>query len=190
MKPISSLPCDVSVGELHIPGGQDRPHEVVNASSSTLNHFRCFCVHVEYGRTTVRTHSLLCPSRHPRYHPQKQDRRFPDVSVLRRKRHGGRLASCPPRKQGRRAGPGSWSQRPLRVTAQGRITPGDLGLWSDRQIEPLARIARFLSRLGAVTGSSWRMPAGKQPTPPWARKSLEGRGMGNGFRERDPVRGG
>lgn len=31
------------------------------------------------------------------------------------------------------------------VTAQGRITAGDLGLWSDEQIEPLARIARFLS---------------------------------------------
>ncbi len=28
------------------------------------------------------------------------------------------------------------------VTPEGRITPGDLGIWSDQHIEPLARIAR------------------------------------------------
>ncbi|MGD1095088.1 MAG: NADH:flavin oxidoreductase/NADH oxidase [Bryobacteraceae bacterium] len=38
------------------------------------------------------------------------------------------------------------------VTAQGRITPGDMGIWDDRQIEPLARIARFIHRMGAVAG--------------------------------------
>jgi 2,4-dienoyl-CoA reductase-like NADH-dependent reductase (Old Yellow Enzyme family) len=36
------------------------------------------------------------------------------------------------------------------VTAQGRITPGDMGIWEDRHIEPLARIARFIDRMGAV----------------------------------------
>src|ERR1700733_1020744 len=36
------------------------------------------------------------------------------------------------------------------VTAQGRITPGDMGLYEDRQIEPLARIASFVARMGAV----------------------------------------
>lgn len=36
------------------------------------------------------------------------------------------------------------------VTAQGRITPGDLGLWKDEQIEPLARITKFVHRMGAV----------------------------------------
>ena len=36
------------------------------------------------------------------------------------------------------------------VTAQGRITPGDMGIWSDSHIEPLARIARFVERVGAV----------------------------------------
>src|SRR5258708_28454876 len=36
------------------------------------------------------------------------------------------------------------------VTAQGRITPGDMGIWSDAHIEPLARIARFVERMGAV----------------------------------------
>jgi 2,4-dienoyl-CoA reductase-like NADH-dependent reductase (Old Yellow Enzyme family) len=36
------------------------------------------------------------------------------------------------------------------VTAQGRISPGDLGLWNDAQIEPLARIARFASGQGCI----------------------------------------
>jgi len=36
------------------------------------------------------------------------------------------------------------------VTPDGRITPGDLGLWSDDHAEPLARIARFVKRMGAV----------------------------------------
>lgn len=36
------------------------------------------------------------------------------------------------------------------VTAQGRITPGDMGLWSEAHVEPLARIARFLKRMGSV----------------------------------------
>src|SRR5438477_12450950 len=36
------------------------------------------------------------------------------------------------------------------VTAQGRITPGDMGIWSDAHIEPLARIARFVERMGAI----------------------------------------
>lgn len=36
------------------------------------------------------------------------------------------------------------------VEARGRISPYDLGLWDDGQIEPLARIARFLREHGAV----------------------------------------
>jgi len=38
------------------------------------------------------------------------------------------------------------------VTAQGRITPGDMGIWNDRHIEPLARIASFIHRMGGVAG--------------------------------------
>src|SRR5215203_3111324 len=30
------------------------------------------------------------------------------------------------------------------VTPEGRITPGDLGIWDDAHAEPLARIARFV----------------------------------------------
>lgn len=36
------------------------------------------------------------------------------------------------------------------VTPDGRISPGDLGIWSDDHIEPLARIARFVGSQGAV----------------------------------------
>jgi len=38
------------------------------------------------------------------------------------------------------------------VRPEGRITPGDVGLWDDAQIEPLARIARFLRENGSVPG--------------------------------------
>lgn len=38
------------------------------------------------------------------------------------------------------------------VTRDGRITHGDLGIWSDEHIGPLARIARFVHSQGAVAG--------------------------------------
>jgi 2,4-dienoyl-CoA reductase-like NADH-dependent reductase (Old Yellow Enzyme family) len=36
------------------------------------------------------------------------------------------------------------------VEARGRISPADLGLWEDGQVEPLARIVRFVEAHGAV----------------------------------------
>jgi len=38
------------------------------------------------------------------------------------------------------------------VSPEGRITPGCAGLWDDKQIEPLARINRFVKQQGAVSG--------------------------------------
>ncbi|MBV8677906.1 MAG: NADH:flavin oxidoreductase/NADH oxidase [Planctomycetaceae bacterium] len=38
------------------------------------------------------------------------------------------------------------------VTRDGRISPGDMGIWDDRHVEPLARIARFVQARGAVPG--------------------------------------
>src|SRR5215467_15550795 len=38
------------------------------------------------------------------------------------------------------------------VTADGRITHGDLGIWSDEHVAPLARIVRFVHSQGAVAG--------------------------------------
>src|SRR5580658_7017604 len=38
------------------------------------------------------------------------------------------------------------------ISADGRITPGDLGIWSDAHVAPLGRIARFVHSQGAVAG--------------------------------------
>src|ERR1700691_4394618 len=38
------------------------------------------------------------------------------------------------------------------VTPEGRITPGDAGIWSDRHIDPIARINRFIKQHGAIPG--------------------------------------
>jgi 2,4-dienoyl-CoA reductase-like NADH-dependent reductase (Old Yellow Enzyme family) len=38
------------------------------------------------------------------------------------------------------------------VSPEGRISPEDLGVWSEKHFEPLARIARFLDGQGAVAG--------------------------------------
>lgn len=38
------------------------------------------------------------------------------------------------------------------VSRDGRITPGDLGLWGEQHVEPLARIARFIHSQGAIAG--------------------------------------
>ncbi len=54
------------------------------------------------------------------------------------------------------------------VTPQGRITPADNGIWDDRHIEPLARIAKFVERMGAVPGIQLAH-AGRKAScvPPW-----------------------
>jgi 2,4-dienoyl-CoA reductase-like NADH-dependent reductase (Old Yellow Enzyme family) len=38
------------------------------------------------------------------------------------------------------------------VTPEGRITPGDTGIWDDAHAEPMARIARFVKSQGAAAG--------------------------------------
>lgn len=38
------------------------------------------------------------------------------------------------------------------VTRDGRISAGDMGIWEDHHVEPLARIARFVQSQGAVPG--------------------------------------
>ena len=38
------------------------------------------------------------------------------------------------------------------VTAEGRISPANLGIWKNEHIEPLARIAKFVHSQGAVAG--------------------------------------
>lgn len=38
------------------------------------------------------------------------------------------------------------------VTPEGRITPKDMGIWSEQHVEPLARIARFVDSQGVIAG--------------------------------------
>ena len=38
------------------------------------------------------------------------------------------------------------------VTADGRISPADLGIWKDEHVEPLSRVTRFIEAQGAVAG--------------------------------------
>ncbi|WP_337174583.1 NADH:flavin oxidoreductase/NADH oxidase [Paludisphaera sp.] len=54
------------------------------------------------------------------------------------------------------------------VTPEGRISPGDMGLWDDRHIEPLARIVRFVESQGAAPGIQLAH-AGRKAScdPPW-----------------------
>ncbi|HEX4298575.1 MAG TPA: NADH:flavin oxidoreductase/NADH oxidase [Devosia sp.] len=51
------------------------------------------------------------------------------------------------------------------VTAEGRISYGDMGLWSDDHIAPLARIADFLHREGAAAGIQLAHAGRKASTP-------------------------
>ena len=84
------------------------------------------------------------------------------------------------------------------VTRDGRISPGDMGIWSDDHIEPLARIVRFVESQGAVPSIQlahagrkascdvpWRGGASLEPAeggwrPVWAPSPIP-------FDERSPV---
>jgi 2,4-dienoyl-CoA reductase-like NADH-dependent reductase (Old Yellow Enzyme family) len=51
------------------------------------------------------------------------------------------------------------------VTADGRISPQDLGIWKDEHIEPLARIVRFLNQQGSHAGIQLAHSGRKGSTP-------------------------
>ncbi len=54
------------------------------------------------------------------------------------------------------------------VEAIGRISPEDLGIWDDRHVEPLARIARFVRAEGSVPAIQLAHAGRKASTPrPW-----------------------
>jgi len=52
------------------------------------------------------------------------------------------------------------------VTREGRISPADMGIWDDMHIEPLSRIARFLSDMGSVPGIQLAHAGRKASTAP------------------------
>jgi 2,4-dienoyl-CoA reductase-like NADH-dependent reductase (Old Yellow Enzyme family) len=54
------------------------------------------------------------------------------------------------------------------VLPEGRISPQDLGIWSDKHIEPLARIVRFIHDQGSVAGMQLAHAGRKASTyRPW-----------------------
>ncbi len=68
------------------------------------------------------------------------------------------------------------------VTPQGRISPQDLGLWSDDQIEPLARIVHFISQRGSVAGIQLAHAGRKGSTsPPWENRGVTLTGKEGGW---------
>jgi 2,4-dienoyl-CoA reductase-like NADH-dependent reductase (Old Yellow Enzyme family) len=59
------------------------------------------------------------------------------------------------------------------VSPEGRISPEDLGLWEDGQIEPLARITAFIASQRAVPGIQLAHAGRKACTPaPWRGASM------------------
>ena len=56
------------------------------------------------------------------------------------------------------------------VEARGRISPADMGLWEDGQVEPLARVARFVEEQGAAAGVQLAHAGRKASVrPPWVK---------------------
>jgi 2,4-dienoyl-CoA reductase-like NADH-dependent reductase (Old Yellow Enzyme family) len=54
------------------------------------------------------------------------------------------------------------------VEERGRISSSDLGLWNDSQVEPLARVARFIAQQGSLPGIQLAHAGRKASTqPPW-----------------------
>ena len=59
------------------------------------------------------------------------------------------------------------------VEARGRISPEDLGLWSDAHIEPLARVTRFVQAQGSVAGIQLAHAGRKASTyRPWSGEGM------------------
>jgi 2,4-dienoyl-CoA reductase-like NADH-dependent reductase (Old Yellow Enzyme family) len=88
-------------------------------------------------------------------------------------------------------------QEATAVSARGRISPDDMGLWKDEQIEPLQRITRFIKKQGSVPGiqlahagrkassaSPWK---GGKPLDPAAGGWISQAPSAIPFRDSDPV---
>jgi len=59
------------------------------------------------------------------------------------------------------------------VSPEGRISPQDLGVWSEKHFEPLARIARFIASQGAVAGIQLAHAGRKGSTyRPWSGRGV------------------
>ena len=60
-------------------------------------------------------------------------------------------------------------QEATAVSAEGRISPSDMGIWSDEQAQRLSRLTRFVAAEGAIPGIQLAHAGRKASTaPPWA----------------------
>ena len=83
------------------------------------------------------------------------------------------------------------------VVPEGRISPQDLGIWSDAHVDGLARCARFVAEQGAAAGIQLAHAGRKASTaPPWEGGVVVPAGLGGWqtvapsavpFRDGDPV---
>ncbi len=65
-------------------------------------------------------------------------------------------------------GAGLVMQEATAVSAEGRISPADMGIWSDDHVQPLSRITRFVAAEGAAAGIQLAHAGRKASTsPPW-----------------------
>ena len=72
------------------------------------------------------------------------------------------------------------------VTPEGRISPQDLGVWSEKHFEPLARIARFIDAQGAIAGIQLAHAGRKASVHrPWSGRGAVPEGLG-GWRPAGP----
>ncbi len=68
------------------------------------------------------------------------------------------------------------------VEARGRISPEDLGLWSDAHIEPLARITQFVRSQGGVAGIQLAHAGRKASTyRPWSGDGMIASNLGGWY---------
>lgn len=59
------------------------------------------------------------------------------------------------------------------ITPQGRISPQDLGIWSDKHIDFLTRIVHFISQRGSIAGIQLAHAGRKASTPPpWKHRPV------------------
>ena len=81
------------------------------------------------------------------------------------------------------------------IAPKGRISPADLGIWSEEHIAPLERITKFIKKQGSATGIQLAHAGRKASTqPPWEGRSQVKESEGGwqrlapssiGFREED-----
>src|SRR5580704_11058205 len=65
------------------------------------------------------------------------------------------------------------------VTPEGRISPQDLGVWSEKHFEPLERIARFIDAQGAIAGIQLAHAGRKASTyRPWSGRGAVSEKLG------------